>query len=556
MVKVAKSIDKDNDFLSKLRTLEAHILINKSLPTHSDDKKLYNFIIKLRQKYRQNPTLAFWEWRVPMLMKLGVNITAAATIESTPSPSNTEPNWREALNQVRRILSHDQLKSDLAWFDAIIDLFSNKDGFLKQKRYKTFQELIVKWLKVGDIKAFECKRNQPSYDIRHTLSYIRSPLGFLETSAPLVPKWRLPDHQGDIAKIPTYTVPLQYGNTVYFSPSSFDPNMFVNALRELPEWMTKFHKQEIYPKGYDLVRLVSSCKFFDEIPYSRGGIKCYSKGFDINTESKVGTPRRLNLYDKVSEFHWDNKHKCSVQDGYSYTLSFTLPMFYGGRSIEQYPGIAQLKVDVWKRVYHWLSPISKICPPNGVQALLYLEEFQGHIREHQDMDPIMKVDPQTNSQIIGSSVIIVSFFNSQKVHFTAKGNEHKKHTFLTEHCSVYVLDPHDDNIYKHKTTFPGGSRNDPNGLRLALTFRWLGNRMKFFGRDNPVGLQHCQVVSCPYETINKLYPKSENARTLWRNVLLHKKNKGRLNNSPIPLINNQTKTHHTEAGHQNNIITI
>ena len=522
MVKIAKSIDTDNDFLSKLQTLEAFILTNQSLPNHANDKKLHNFIIKLRQKHRQDPTLLFWDWRVPMLMKLGVDITAAATIQRVPSPSNIEPNWRQTLNDIRIILNQNQLKSDLAWFRAIIALFASREGFLKQKRYKTLQELVVKWLKVGDIKASDCNRSQPPYDMRHTLSYVRSPLCFLETSKPLIPTWRLPGYEGDKEELPVWTSSIKTGNTVYFSPSSFDPNVFDGAIRELPEWMIKMFNRETCPKGYNLVRLVLTQDFFDGIPYSRGGLYSCSQGFDVNTESKVGTPRRLNLYDRVNDFQWDNKHKCSVQDGYSYTLSFTMLFFFGGRSIEQCPGIAKLKVNIWKLVHHWLTPLSKVCPPNGVQALLYLEEFHGHMQEHQDMNPRMKVSTKENSQIIGTSVIVVSFFDKQEVVMTK--NAGGKHAFLTEHCSVYVLDPHDDDTHKHKTKFPSAERGKPKGLRFALTFRWLGNRKKFFGPDNRIGLQHCQVVPNPNNTINKKY-KSDNGRKLWNDALLYKRNK-------------------------------
>ena len=524
MVKIARSRDTDNDFLLKIRTLEAHILTHQSLPNHVNDKKLYSFIIKLRQKYRQDPTLQFWEWRVPILMNLGIDITGAATIQRVASPSNIEPNWRQALNDIRTILRQDQLKSDLEWFQAIITLFASRCGFLKQKRYKTLQELVVKWLKIGDIKASDCSRSQPPYDIRHTLSYIRSPLSFLEASKPLVPTWRLPGYELDKDILPNWTSSIKTGNTVYFSPSCFDPNMFIGAIRELPEWMIKLYNRQICPRGYNLVRVILSQPFFDDIPYSRGGRNSCSKGFDINTESKVASPRRLNLYDKVNDFQWDNKHKCSVQDGYSYTLSFTMPFFFGGRSIEQYPGIARLKVDIWKQVYHWLTPLSKVCPPNGVQVLLHPEEFRCRMPEHQDMDPNMKVSTQDNSQIMGTSVIIVSFFDQQEVIMTRKTGE--KHSFLTEHCSVYVLDPHDDNTYKHKTKFPKcADKNKPKGLRLALTFRWLGNRMKFFGPDNPNGLQYSQVVAQPHSTINKAYNKSENGRNLWKDALLYKRNK-------------------------------
>ena len=230
MVKIAKSLDKDVNFLAKLRVLQQHIVMHDTLPNHINDKKLYNFIVKLRQKYRQNPNLSFWEWRVPMLLELGVDVTAAAAVQNKASPSNIEPNWRNALNAVRAILDGKQLNEDLAWFYAIMHQSP------KQKRHKTLQELIVKWIQVGTICPSECTRSQPTYELRHTLSYICRPLSFVEATHPLAPFWRLKDchdHCKNIAELPTWTVPFRHGNTVYFESDSFKTELFQGALREL-----------------------------------------------------------------------------------------------------------------------------------------------------------------------------------------------------------------------------------------------------------------------------------------------------------------------------------
>ena len=391
MVKIAKSLEKDIAFVAKLRILEQHMLVHKTLPNHINDKKLYNFIIKLRQKHRQDPNLCFWEWRVPMLMRLGIDITASATIKNSSSPSNIEPNWRDALYHIRAILDHSQLRADLAWFNAIVSLFETSNKF--PKRYKTLQELIVKLFQAGDMKASECTRTQPMHELKHTLSYICTPLSFLETSQPLVPFWRLKDyhdHSEDIAELPIWTVPFRCGNSVCFSSSSFNPKMFEGALGEVSE--------------------------------------CHDFGCDHHTLSAVE------------------------------------------KSIEQCPEIAKLKINIWKKVYHWLSPLSKTCPPNGVHGFLH-----SGTHTHQDnfgMAP-------DSGQLIGSSVIVVSFFDVQLVRMCKKtktmaGDEFPTHDyFSTEHCSVHVLDPQDANLYHHKATFPASRKS---GLRYALTFCWLGNQ--------------------------------------------------------------------------------
>ena len=239
------------------------------------------------------------------------------------------------------------------------------------------------------------------------------------------------------------------------------------------------------------------------------------------TGSQSGRPRRLNLYDKVDNFTYNERYKCSVQDGFSYTLSFTPPIFYGGRCLDEYPAIATLKVNIWKKVFHWLSPLSKLCPPNGVQCLLYIADFNGFIRPHRDMSPSMNVDTKTNSQIIGSSVIVVSFFDSQMIRLgTLDGNQKfvDHDVFSTDHCSVHVLDPSDDSLYHHTNKFETMRTrmvNRPTRIRLALTFRWLGNRKQFFGPDNKSGLEYCQVEARPLEFIRRKWRKSPPTQRMW-----------------------------------------
>ena len=230
MVKIALSYDTDVDFIEKCKNLQLFLAREQRFPTFKSDKKLYKFISKLRMRHRNNPTLPFWEWRIPMMCAIGLDITAGATVSRAPSPSNIEPHWRTKLNQLRTATDNERRQQDLDWFDAISHVYRSKSGFLKQKRFTTLHELLIKWCQLGDIDPRECTRSQPTYDIRHTLPYIVTPLNHWESPPQLKPTWRLKDCTA-LRNLPSeWTAPLQCGNTVHFDASCFDTNLFQKAL--------------------------------------------------------------------------------------------------------------------------------------------------------------------------------------------------------------------------------------------------------------------------------------------------------------------------------------
>jgi hypothetical protein len=99
--------------------------------------------------------------------------------------------------------------------------------------------------------------------------------------------------------------------------------------------------------------------------------------------------------------------------------------------------LAKFKVCVWKVVRKHLSPLSQLMPPNGIQLLLHLNSMGGTTNPHQDVSPRMKIDLELNSQIIGSLVIVVSFYASQRFKFGMRMGKAKFHhptmlQFLTE----------------------------------------------------------------------------------------------------------------------------
>ena len=137
------------------------------------------------------------------------------------------------------------------------------------------------------------------------------------------------------------------------------------------------------------------------------------------------------------------------------------------------------------------------------------------MNHHKDMNPDMVVDDSTNSQILGSNVVVVTFYVGQLVEMSIR---RKKKIFIpvadffTRHGSVYILHPHDDYHYYHSSTFASKKRKQEfednscgyRGVRVAVTFRWLGNRMKYLGNDydNKVR-RNCQAMENPEQVIDK-----------------------------------------------------
>ena len=143
--------------------------------------------------------------------------------------------------------------------------------------------------------------------------------------------------------------------------------------------------------------------------------------------------------------------------------------------------------------------------------LTYPEAFRGRIRPHKDMNPRMAIDPMINSQIVGSSVIVVSFFSAQEFKMCQQravaGTSYAydvKDSFLLQHCSVYVLDPRDDIEWHHTAEFPRPIKVNGQRMRVALTLRWLGNQQQFLCEDYNGARKHCQAVGSPRTVIKKM----------------------------------------------------
>ena len=393
----------------------------------------------------------------------------------------------------------------LTWFWSLAEMYKGRSGLLKVKgNFCSLEEMLVRWLKVGDIHPDSCQRTLEASSIRRTLSYLVLPLQQHELNAPIEPNWQF-QRKGWV--LPVHTVELATGFTCHFPAKCFDQEIVARAEMDLPDWIREIAYGHRRLSKEEIRKQMSNEPNVDQFPVSVLGTN-YREGVQPITSLTHGSPRRLNLFDSVGETKKSKKHGCRVEDGYSYTLSVTHSPYYGGRNIQNFPGIADLKIHVWKKCWHHLSPISKLCPPNGAQVLYYFPQFKGKMNFHKDMNPAMVVSDEVNSQIMGSLVIVVSLFLSQRVSLAIRKDKrfHTVSKFFTEHGSVYILHPHDDYHFYHGTDFSETQAKSTNfeSVRVAITFRWLGNRMSYLGDDyaNPIR-RHCQAVEDPASVIRE-----------------------------------------------------
>ena len=408
------------------------------------------------------------------------------------SRNNYRVHWQGVIDSLKGKAS----RSDLVWMENAILRYYDKN-FLDVAEYSSIAELVLKALKVGDIPPNECMRDASKTNIRYTLSFFGKPESFRKNRMK-----------------PTHKSPT--GKSVYFGPQEVKKDevllecMKLVEEQAIPGWIVELNSGTVLLSKDELVsRIAAEGTFFDGFEVSRKGTN-YSDGLVKITETSQPGPRRLNLSDEFGAEWCSQFFNCHLCEGYSYTLSFCTSFHCCGRPLTLHPSIAELKVAAWKSLWPWLSPVSKVCPPTGCQALTHFKKFKSKIKPHKDMNPDMAVDTSTNSQITGSSVIVVSLLASQ--HFEicnkVKTNAGKdKHvpvcTFPTEDCSVYILDPEDDLQWCHQARFPAGCPS--NAVRVCLTFRWLAKRMEFLGGDcggHTGNRAHAQAVRAPRTIIN------------------------------------------------------
>lgn len=316
---------------------------------------------------------------------------------------------------------------DLKWFnDKINSQF--KSSMLWVTDYRSLKELLVNYCHVTDIDPAECVRDAPFNSMRHTLSYLIHPCNDSKCMQDS-PSWTNLESPGQGSVHFSKKIVDQHceSNPRLAKLMDLARNVLPLEFREHQDKPTKVSKEET-------IKIIRDNVKFDEFTSNKNGTNP-SGGTVRKSASLHPTPFRKNYSDGFSVAARDGEEEL-----YSYSLAFVKPFEWRAELVPE--ELAEFKVCVWKAVWKHLSPLSKLMPPNGIQTLLYLNSMGGHINPHRDMSPNMKVDPDQNSQIIGSSVIVVSFYASQYFKFGAAMPGENKFDyppmlqFLTENGSM------------------------------------------------------------------------------------------------------------------------
>lgn len=161
------------------------------------------------------------------------------------------------------------------------------------------------------------------------------------------------------------------------------------------------------------------------------------------------------------------------------------------------PGfLYELGEAVWRTCFHYLSPVSQCTPPNVCQVQIYTGTLDNKVENHRDMahsiSPVC--ENGNNCQILGSSVVIVSFFDSMDFEFLTEEEKvvHLVHLFKTGDCSIHVLGPRDDRKYKHRAAFDKTGESCKGMYRFCLTFRWVYVTAPYFSNTPFQNMAHAR----------------------------------------------------------------
>lgn len=346
-------------------------------------------------------------------------------------------------------------------------------------------EYVVKRLDIPEIGPRDCIAASTYGTIQRVLSFIVDSDKVLSVSL----ERRIP---------PTWVCRDPFCYSTYFDKASY-----LNSDND--RRMLSFVKATIIPPALvDALRL-ARCKdtaaaainmysdIFDDFHYGKQGR--YWKTLIRINESTLPQPRRITYSVTIGDDYMSDKGE-TIRDLYLYGASGRPPADWRCRPIP--PRVAELGERLWRKVWVHLSPPSRLCPPTGVQVLLYVSTFGSVIRPHKDnglrkddgRQTRTSTDKDLNSHIFGTSVIVLSLFDTMDfgllvpkpgLTYHAGQREHiwsDNTTIPLDDQSIFVLDPKDDENFMHSARFPTGS--EPGKIRVALVFRWVSRRCRFY----------------------------------------------------------------------------
>jgi hypothetical protein len=380
-----------------------------------------------------------------------------------------------------------------------LDVFASTPAWQHVKlRFRSITEYVLWCLNVGDIPPEECTRECPVYTMRYLLSYVVHP----EPMAFFVD--------------PTSTHPS--GESSFFCSNliltdQISPLLDKLMEAELPPWLTQmFTKhvpgEQMYAVDDLVTKIAGDPNWFDHFPVSLLGHNPAGGALPITQTTQPG-PRRLALSAEIHGPFWSNYHNCSLEELYGYAYSFLPRAWMGCRSLRKYETIAKLGEHIWRLVRGKLDPVSQAFPPNSANLLFYFGAFHSRIQPHQDNAPNMGIDPQHNSQLLGSSVMVLNLCHEQVLEFTSLDGGDTVGSFVCPHGSVYILGANDDLMNKHQAKFTG---KHVGKVRIAVVFRWLGRRTKVFCSDYGRRRQHVEVFYNIHKELLLKWPKCATSR--------------------------------------------
>jgi hypothetical protein len=290
--------------------------------------------------------------------------------------------------------------------------------------------------------------------------------------------------------------------------------LFQELIGTLPSWMEQLWKKEIKLDGDEIVKhiIVDQGKWFDPYMVSYNGTDPKGGG-EIITESKKGTPCRQHLSVPIHGLRYSPLHKRCVEVGFGYGNLYTAKPWLGFRCLRDYPYVMDLGVAIWRRLHHHFDG-SNALPEVAMYFCTWVNLVRTSI--HTKTTHQGQLYPKRNSQILGSSALVVSLFHPLSYYlYSSKGKSLQR---MTEHMSAYILRAGDDGVFKHSEAIPVarvcGSCRDC--LRLVLAYHWCSDRQEVFAADGKDWRSGHSTVRNPNKIVEEQFSGSDAMQEIFK----------------------------------------
>ena len=333
--------------------------------------------------------------------------------------------------------------------------------------------------------------NRRQYDMART--YVEHRLGSFETSYKSTDfvglSQVLLENAPDIARIKPCLVTWSHTecNSVCLKPD-IGSDIVENAMKCIPSSLFPANANSTKE---DLVKQMSLCNELDDIHVLTHGNSLPRQRLN---ETEYPQPRRVSWLAVVQDQHFSHEAGHNVYTLFSYSQTYRKKSDWRGRPMPT--SIYQLALACWTAAFPYLPSISQACPPTHCQLMAYHTIFNGHVGHHRDNGHVAPPATHTRdecSQIRGSAVLSFTVGTQMefsfrrppegKSIFNAKKEDYLKNTDLActlSEGSLFVLDPVDDENFRHEAYFAKSIKESTNEPRIAFMFRWLAKQHEFY----------------------------------------------------------------------------